>query len=125
MKRYLVIDEPYGGNGIVGSVDSLDDIPGNHYDAVDTDTGIIYSNCGAGWEPGGEVADGCAVEEEDQQPEPEWTGAPYWCDPEKGNDANDGLDIGRPFKTLIAAIAASHKSPGRSKIFVKGREEKA
>lgn len=127
MKRYLVMDEPYGGKGILGSVDSLDDIPYNHYEAVDTTTGIIYRHYDGtrekgGWEPDGNVPEIIKVRNEDpfEHTEEEPIKNIYYVDIVNGSDDNDGLDMNTPLQTLSAALELSDKSPGRSRIYVMG-----
>ncbi len=128
MKRYLVLDEPYGfKGGIIGSVDSLDDIPyPNSVGAViDTAAGKVYEYTGVEWELNENIPDGMEIEEEvSKDSEPERHGVPYWVDLVNGSDDNDGLDICSPLKTLEAAMQLRRKSPGRSKIYVVGDKRK-
>lgn len=133
MKRYLVLGELYdfdldhgGEEGVIGSVDSLDDIPDPNVvgEVIDTTTGKVYEYNGVKWELDGDVPDGVETKEDSTECTPqeglEWPGVPYWVDMEKGSDDNDGLDINTPLKTLAAAIELGNKNPGRSKIYVMG-----
>lgn len=133
MKRYLVLGEPYdfdldhgGEKGVIGSVDSLDDIPDTNVvgEVIDTTTGKVYEYNGGKWELNGDVPDGIKTEEDSTEYTPQegltWPGVPYWVDSEKGSDDNDGLDRSTPMKTLQAAMELSMESPGRSRIYVLG-----
>lgn len=65
MKRYLVLDEPYGfKGGIIGSVDSLDDIlyPDIVGEVVDTKEGKVYEHNGVKWELNENIPDGIETE---------------------------------------------------------------
>lgn len=127
MKRYLVLDEPYGfKGGIIGSVDSLDDIPHPNLvgEVIDTTTGEVYEHDGVKWKLNEDIPDG--IETEEYPPRyvsggvPECSGVPYWVDMENGSDDNDGLDINTPLKTLTAALELGNKSSERYKICVIG-----
>ncbi len=127
MKRYLVLDEPYGfKGGIIGSVDSLDDIPypNSVGEVIDTRKGEVYEYTGVEWELNENIPDGIETEAYPFGYAPEegreWSGVPYHVDQEKGSDDNDGLDRTRPLKTLKAAMELCNKSPARSHICVVG-----
>lgn len=120
MKRYLMIDTEYDG-GVIGSVDSLDDIPFTDLEAIDTTTGIMYENYGDGWKPSGDVPEVVQTREESEDIKPEeLIKNIYYVDPREGSDNNDGLDISRPLQALSAALRLSKASPGRSRIYFKG-----
>ena len=133
MKRYIVLDEPYGGKGIIGSVDSLDDIPYPNVvgEVIDTTIGKVYEytgekmakilNCPIGWEINENIPDGIETEEEVSRYSGQGlSGIPYWVDMVNGSDDNDGLDISTPLETLNAALELSNANPERCKICVLG-----
>ncbi len=126
MKRYLVLDEPYGGKGIIGSVDSLDDIPYPNLvgEVIDTKDGKVYGYTGVKWELNENIPDGMGdgkdLSDRILEESVKWQGVPYYVDPENGSDDNDGLDVNTPVKTVGKAVELSCLTIGRSKIYVKG-----
>ena len=126
MKRYLVLDEPYGGKGIIGSVDSLDDIPYPNLvgEVIDTAEGKVYGYTGVEWELNEDIPDGMGegkdLSDRILEESVKWSGVPYYVDPENGSNDNDGLSVSMPVKTVAKAIELSCLTIGRSKIYVKG-----
>lgn len=108
MKRYLIISDMWEYEAeVLGVVDDLAEVDAvvNTY-AMDTQTGMVYcANSDGEFVPEG-------VMREYQKPEPEKTREPeprrkrVWLDVANGDDSNDGLDINRPKKTLVAAMSA-------------------